>query len=508
MTDYDLVIVGGGINGCGIARDAAGRGLKVLLCEKGDLASSTSSASTKLIHGGLRYLEQGDFRLVRESLLERERLLRMAPHLIRPMRFVLPHSKGMRPAWLIRLGLFLYDHMGGRRLLPATRSLDLAADAAGKPLILGIGAAYEYSDCWVDDTRLVVLNALDAAERGADIRTYAKCVSARRENSAWRIKIAAKDGSDTVSSRTLVNAAGLWAGEFRADVLGEAGHQNRTIRMVRGSHIVVSKLFEGERAYILQNEDQRITFAIPYENDYTLIGTTECEYSGNGENIQITDGEVEYLLHAIGHYFKTPCTRDNIVWTYSGVRSLFDDGTENLSKVTRDYVLALDHGMPALLNIFGGKITTYRQLSEKAVDLLASFIPGTKGKWTATSSLVGGDFPVYGVDNLALKLRATCAGLSKAQSLRMVRAYGTRVFNVIAEANSVNDFEIHFGAGLYELEVKYMMDFEWAKSVEDILWRRSKFGLLMNDAEKIHLAKWMQQRHVAADDHSAKMVTN
>ena len=505
-TEFDVAVVGGGVNGCGIARDAAGRGLKVLLCEQGDLASFTSSASTKLIHGGLRYLEHGDFRLVRESLRERERLLRLAPHIIWPMRFVLPHVPSMRPAWLIRLGLFLYDHIGGRRGLPPTRQINLASNTAGKPLLAGPKIAYEYSDCWVDDARLVVLNAIDAAERGADIRTRTRCVSIQRGDSVWRLELESRGRRQCTTARFLINAAGMWADRVRASAIGNSNPEKLSTRMVRGSHIVVSKLFEGDHAYILQVEDNRIVFAIPYENEFTLIGTTEVDYRDLDTEVEIADGEIEYLLNAIALYFKKPCSRGDIVWTFSGVRSLFDDGTTNASAVTRDYVLSVEDTAPPMLSIFGGKITTYRQLAEKVVNRLAQYVPNLKSKWTDVTPLPGGDFATADESDLALKLQASCQGISEAQSKRLIRAYGTRAFRVIAGAKNVDDLGIHFGGGLYAQEVVYLMDNEWALTHEDVLWRRSKLGLHTSAAEQNHLASWMKQRIAAPAGGSASPI--
>ena len=503
MTDFDLAIVGGGINGCGIARDAAGRGLKVLLCEKGDVGSSTSSASTKLIHGGLRYLEHGELRLVRESLVERERLLCMAPHLIRPMRFVLPHVPGMRPAWLIRLGLFLYDHIGGRRVLSPTRAVRLNADAVGEPLAPGPTTAYEYSDCWVDDARLVVLNALDAAERGADIRTHTRYASARREGGVWRLQLEAKDGGgESITARALVNSAGLWAAEVRAAALPDEGREGRDapVRLVQGSHIVVPKMFDGEWSYILQNLDRRVVFAIPFAEEYTLVGTTEREYKGDRDKVEITEAEVDYLLRVINRYFKSRRSRRDVVWSYSGVRALFDDGAENASAVTRDYVLSLEQlqqGGPPLLNVFSGKITTYRKLAEAALERLAPFFPGLKGAWTGTVALPGGDLAVDGVAGLAARLCTMCGGLDEAQALRMAHAYGTRAFEIIGDAKTPDELGEHFGAGLYACEVAWMIRCEWAQTIEDVLWRRSKLGLSLDDSSTERLARWIEQHRAA-----------
>ena len=504
--EFDVAVVGGGVNGCGIARDAAGRGLKVLLCEQGDLASYTSSASTKLIHGGLRYLEHGDFRLVRESLKERERLLHLAPHIVWPMRFVLPQVPSMRPAWLIRLGLFLYDHIGGRRGLPPTRQINLASSTAGEPLLAGPKIAYEYSDCWVDDARLVVLNAIDAAERGADIRTRTRCVTIQREDSDWKLELESGVKRQIITANILINAAGMWADRVRADAVGKSKPEKLSTRMVRGSHIVVSKLFEGDHAYILQVEDSRIVFAIPYENEFTLIGTTEVDYCDLDTKIEIANGEIEYLLNAIALYFKKPCSQGDIVWTFSGVRSLFDDGTTNASAVTREYVLSVEDMTPPMLSVFGGKITTYRQLAEKAVDRLAQYVPDLKGGWTHVEPLPGGDFAAADENDMALKLQASCQGISETQSKRLIRAYGTRAFRVIAGAKNVNELGVHFGGGLYAQEVAYLMDNEWALTHEDVLWRRSKLGLHTSAAEQNLLASWMMQRNVAPAGGSADLI--
>ena len=391
---YDVFVIGGGVNGCGIARDAAGRGLKVFLAEQGDLASGTSSASTKLIHGGLRYLEHYEFRLVREALIEREVLLKAAPHIIWPLRFVLPHHQGLRPRPLIRLGLFLYDHLGGRKILPPTRSVDLHHDVTGEPLKPEFAHAYEYSDCWVEDARLVVLNARDAANRGAEIRTRTKCTSARRVNGLWEIAILPEGGKEeTIQAKALINAAGPWVSAVLGSIVGRNNPDK--IRMVKGSHIVVDKLYDHDRCYIFQNADGRICFAIPYEQNFTLIGTTDEDHTGEPGNPQITDSEIDYLLSSTSEYFKLPVTREQVRWTYSGIRPLYDDGASKAQEATRDYVLKLDapEGQAPLLSVFGGKITTFRKLAEAVLEKIVPFFPKAGKPWTAGAALPGGDFP-------------------------------------------------------------------------------------------------------------------
>jgi glycerol-3-phosphate dehydrogenase len=464
---FDLGIIGGGINGAGIARDAAGRGLKVLLLEQGDLAGATSSASTKLIHGGLRYLEHYAFRLVREALTEREVLLRAAPHLVRPMRFVLPHHAGLRPRWLIRTGLFLYDHLGGRKVLPATRSVDLSADGVLKP---GFSRGFEYSDCWVDDARLVVVTARDAALRGADIRTRTRCISARAVDGVWAIETS--DGREE-RARVLVNAAGPWVSAVQAGVV--ARNAPSRVRLVKGSHIVTRRLFPGERAFIFQNADGRVCFAIPYQQDFTLIGTTDEDYTGDPGAVTISADEEAYLLGAVGAYLRTPVSAADIVWRYAGVRPLRDDGASKAQEATRDYVLEVA-GTPPVLSVFGGKITTYRRLAEHAMARLAPFFPGLPGAWTAHATLPGGDFPWDGLDALA-------AGLPAASAARLVRAYGTEAAQVVGGRD--------LGAGLTEGEVDWLVRHEYARSVEDILWRRTKLGLRFGAAETEALAGYL-----------------
>jgi glycerol-3-phosphate dehydrogenase len=499
MTDseptYDLAVIGGGINGCGIARDAAGRGASVVLFEKDDLASATSSASTKLIHGGLRYLEHYEFRLVREALMERERLWAIAPHIIWPLRFVLPHHKGLRPAWLLRLGLFLYDHIGGRRKLPATRTLDLARDAAGRPLKDDGAKAFEYSDCWVEDSRLVVLNAMDAAARGAAIHTRSRVVAADRDNGSWRVTTESDGVRKTVQAKALVNAAGPWVG----DVLGGVVRSNTkaAVRMVQGSHIVVPRLYEHDRCYIFQNSDGRIIFAIPYERDFTLIGTTDRDFKGDPSGAKATPEEIDYLCAAASEYFREPVTPQSVVWTYSGVRPLYDDGASKAQEATRDYVLTLDapEGQAPLLSVFGGKITTYRRLAESALEKLAPHAAwAARSTWTVTGTLPGGDFPVDGFEARVDALAASHPWLARKTVTRLVRAYGTRASGILEGAASVDDLGRHFGADLYERAVRYLMRAEWAKRAADVLWRRSKLGLRFTASEQEALERFMAEQ--------------
>ncbi len=477
---HDIVVVGGGINGCGIARDAAGRGYDVLLAEKDDLASGTSSAATKLIHGGLRYLEYYEFRLVQEALAEREVLWAAAPHIIWPLRLVLPHHKGLRPAWLLRLGLFIYDHLGGRKLLPATRTLDLRTDPAGAPLKPLFRRAFEYSDCWVNDARLVALTARDAADRGATIRTRTAVVSARAEGELWHVVL--RDGlsgaTETVQARLVINAAGPWVDQVLTGALGDNGARN--VRLVQGSHIVVRKLYEHDRCYMFQNSDGRIIFAIPYETDYTLIGTTDLDYQGDPGDVRISDAEVTYLTEAASEYFARPVTREDIVWSYSGVRPLFDDGASRAQEATRDYVLKSTggDGKAALINVFGGKLTTFRRLAESTLEQVEALI-GARGKpWTRAVTLPGGDFPPTGFDDLVAGIRQRYAFLDQAHAARLARLYGTRAEQILNGAASYADLGRHFGADLYEAEVRYLVDREWAVTSDDILWRRTKRGLL------------------------------
>ena len=482
---FDLAVIGGGINGCGIARDAAGRGLSVLLLEQGDLAGATSSASTKLIHGGLRYLEYFELRLVRESLAEREVLLRAAPHIVWPLRFVLPHHKGLRPWWMIRTGLFLYDHLGGRRILPPTRTLDLRADPAGLPLRPDFTRAFEYSDCWVDDARLVVLTARDAALRGAHIRTRTRCESARISDGAWSLILS--DGSDA-RARVLVNAAG----PFVSSVLSSVVRQNAPsrVRLVKGSHIVVRRLFPHDRCYLFQNADGRICFAIPYEQDFTLIGTTDDEFAGDPASVTVTPGDEAYLCAAVSEYLRQPVTAADIVWRYAGVRPLRDDGASKAQEATRDYVLELS-GSPPVLSVFGGKITTHRRLAEAAMVRLAPYFPGLRGPWTTDAALPGGDFPWDGAAALRDELVRRYPFLAPGVAGRMVRAYGTLAVDMLGDARVWADLGQDFGAGLTQREVDWLVRTEWAVSAEDILWRRSKLGLRVTHEQREALRRYL-----------------
>ncbi|WP_421760820.1 glycerol-3-phosphate dehydrogenase [Devosia sp.] len=491
----DVFVIGGGVNGTGIARDAIGRGYSVMLAEMNDLASGTSSAATKLVHGGLRYLEYYEFRLVREALIEREVLWASAPHIIWPLRFILPHHKGLRPAWLLRTGLFIYDYLGGRKLLPATRTLDLSTDPAGKPLKPGYTTAFEYSDGWVDDARLVTLNARDAADRGATVLTRTKVVSARRDGGLWTIEL--EDQRDksrqTVISRLLVNAGGPWVDQVIVQAMGrnDAHH----VRLVKGSHIVVKKLFDHPKCYFFQNPDGRIIFAIPYEGDYTLIGTTDQDFAEDPATVKISDGEIDYLCSAASEYFAKPVTRDDIVWTYSGVRPLFDDHASAAQEATRDYVLKTEgEGDGPLINIFGGKLTTHRRLSEQVVDKIEGLI-GAKGpRWTAKGTLPGGDFPATGFETLLEGCVKRYPKLSPVLLRRLTRCYGTKVPVLLGDRKTPAELGMFFGGTLYEAEVEYLIAHEWAMTADDVLWRRTKQGLRLNGEEKARLAGFMAAR--------------
>lgn len=501
---YDLAIVGGGINGCGIARDAAGRGLSVLLCEQDDLANGTSSASTKLIHGGLRYLEYYEFRLVREALKEREVLLRMAPHIIWPLRFILPHHKGLRPAWLIRLGLFLYDRLGGRVLLPGTSSVDLKTDEAGIPLKQDFIKGFEYSDCWVMDGRLVTLNAMDAAQRGADILVRTMCVAASRTSGTWTIRLLDRiSGTEReVQARVLVNASGPWMDSTLTKI--EHSLTREHIRMVKGSHIIINKLFDHQRAYIFQNADGRIIFAIPYEQDFTLIGTTDLDFDGDPGNVVITQEETAYLCDAASEYFIQNISEADVVSSYSGIRPLFDDGKSEAKAATRDYVLKLDTGNQEapLLSIYGGKITTYRKLAESVLDKLAPFLPELSPRWTENSHLPGGNFSPGDFTSEVSRLQTASPLLSPDHARRLIRTYGTRGFDIVEHIKTQADMGHCFGNTLYQFEVEYLIKHEWAQTAEDVLWRRTNMGLRLTPQETEALQTWItdQRNQVLAND--------
>ncbi|WP_246255362.1 glycerol-3-phosphate dehydrogenase [Parasphingorhabdus flavimaris] len=490
---YDLAIIGGGINGVGIARDAAGRGLKVLLVERDDLASHTSSASTKLVHGGLRYLEHYEFNLVRKALKEREVLLRAAPHIIWPMRFVLPVDKGMRPAWLLRLGLFLYDHLGGREILPATSSVNLLKDRRGDTLQKRLRKGFAYSDCWVEDARLVSLTARDAAERGADIRTRTECIALKRGADRWNLDIRQNGAVTTEQARVLVNAAGPWVDPVTA-MYDQSGNAAK-LRLVKGSHIVVKRKYEGDHSYIFQNRDGRIIFAIPYEGDYTLIGTTDQPWSYAEGPAEISDSEIDYLCDAASEYFEKPVERTDIVWNYSGVRPLFDDHSRTAATVTRDFVFDYDNddGAP-VLSIFGGKITTYRVLALQAIRTLSEELDVDGDDWTKEAHLPGGDFAPNGFDALVDQYSGRWSFIDRLVLHRLVRAYGTDAASILEDVQTVADLGQEFGAGLYEIEILWLIDREFACSADDVLWRRSKLGLHMTDADKRAVALWFDQR--------------
>lgn len=513
--DFDLLIIGGGINGCGIARDASGRGLSVFLAEMNDIGSATSASSTKLFHGGLRYLEYFEFRLVREALIERETLLKAMPHISWPMRFVLPYHasmrfdlstptskllnivmpwmKGRRPAWLIRLGLFLYDNLGGREILPSTSSIDLRNGPEGAPLAQRFEKAYEYSDCWVEDSRLVVLNARDAEQRGATVRTREKVVSATVVDDIWVVETEnAQTGNKTkVTARMVVNAAGPWVGDVLRGTL--KSNQQDTVRLVRGSHIVTKRLFEHDKCYFFQGTDGRIIFAIPYETDFTLIGTTDTDHEDASQRPECTPEEQDYLIKFINEYLEQPIDQSDIVWTYSGVRPLYDDGASSASAATRDYVLKLDQsrGAPAL-NIFGGKITTYRRLAESALEKIATVFPQAGKPWTAGVALPGGDFPVDGVEALIAKTQSTYPFLNARWAKRLVRAYGSEVNDVLGDAQTADDLGEDFGADLRAREVIWLMKKEYARAADDVVWRRSKLGLRLRAEQIAALDVWMK----------------
>jgi glycerol-3-phosphate dehydrogenase len=489
---YDLVVIGGGINGVGIARDAAGRGLSVLLVERGDLASATSSASSKLVHGGLRYLEQYEFRLVRESLAEREVLLAAAPHIIWPLRFVLPIHSGLRPPWVLRTGLFLYDHIGGRKILPPTRTVRRGSDSALLPLAAKYVQGFEYSDCWADDARLVVINAMDAAARGACIEVGWNVTGARREGDVWHVDMVSNTGKQrTVRSTGLVNAAGPWV----QDVLRATGSTRRSsLRLVKGSHVVVPRLYEGSQAFTLQTDDKRIIFIIPYQDDFTLIGTTDIPFTGDPSKVSASDEEVHYLCDLASEYLKTPITGSQAVWSYSGVRPLYDDGDVSASTVTRDYVFDLDTavGRLPLLSVYGGKLTTYRKLAEHAMSELRAPLRFDAREWTRGSTLPGGDIPRGDFEALVHEQVARNSYAPPKLIRRLCRSYGTRIEKILGNARRLTDLGEEFGPQLYEAELQYMRDKEWARTGQDALWRRSKLGLRLDSAQQQRVSAWFE----------------
>jgi glycerol-3-phosphate dehydrogenase len=493
-SDCDVLVVGGGINGAAIARDLAGRQMKVVLCEKDDLASHTSSSSTKLIHGGLRYLEHYEFGLVRKALAEREVLLRSAPHIIWPLRFVMPHHPGMRPAWLLRAGLFLYDHLAKRELLPGSCAIDLHGHMAGAPLQRRFRKAYIYADAWVDDARLVLLNAVDAAQRGAVVLTRTACVDAQRGATHWHVTLQSQGGrTHHVRSRALVNATGPWAAEFlqrQAHVACPSG-----LRLVKGSHIVAPRLFAHDHAYLFQNSDGRILFAIPYESDFTLIGTTDVEFSGRIGSACIEDSEVSYLCQQANAYFERQLTPADVVWSYSGVRPLVDDESGHAAAVTRDYRLELNTQQATLLNVWGGKITTFRKLAEQAAQKLTAVLAMQSSDWTATAKLPGGDFSAWVADlqrpdldfeRLVQALKARYPQVDAVLMRRWARAYGACVDRLVGHG----ELGAEVAPGLFEAELRYLHDHEWARCADDVLWRRSKLGLHLSSAQREQVAKW------------------
>lgn len=488
----DLLVIGGGVNGTGIARDAAGRGLKVLLAERGDLAGATSSAATKLIHGGLRYLEHYEFRLVREALGEREVLMKMAPHIIWPLRFVLPHHPGLRPAWMIRIGLFLYDHLSGRQTLPGSVSVDFTkGDLRGAPLKPEFRRGFEYSDCWVDDARLVVLNAMSARDLGATVLTRTAVTAARRQGDLWHATLTDQITgiSREVTARGIVNAGGPWVRETLTGAFGQT--PKNSVRLIKGSHIVTRKLFEGDHCYIFQNGDGRIIFAIPYEHDFTLIGTTDVQLDSLDGPPRISEEETDYMLSAASEYFRIPLDRSMIAWSYAGVRPLYDDGDSDPSAITRDYVLDLDPGSPMLLSIYGGKLTTYRRLSEHAMQKIAPFFPQLGPSWSGSKPLPGGDLDGQDFADFLAGLGRHWPGLEPEWLARLARRHGSRTAEVLGDARTMADLGEHFGGGLYEREVDYLMRREWAREADDVLWRRTKCGLWATAAQRERLAGWM-----------------
>ena len=489
MADFDLAIIGGGINGTGLARDASGRGISVLLVEMNDLGSGTSSASSKMIHGGLRYLEHAAFRLVREALNEREVLLRMAPHVVRPMRLMLPPLPGLRSPLLLRFGLLLYDWLGARKLLPASRTVDLTHHVVGQPLKREFRYGFEYSDCWVDDSRLVALNALDAAEHGAVIRTRTRCTRAERREE-WELVLNARGHRDVKTARVLVNAAGPWIGDVADTIIRQPLAQ--PVRLIKGSHIVVRRQFEHDDGYLFEAPDRRVVFALPFAEEFTIIGTTDLNFVGDLNSPAPDPDEINYLCDAVNQYFRKNITPDELVWSFSGVRALYDDGAAKPEDVTRDYELVLDtrDGQAPLLTIYGGKITTHRKLAEAAMARIGHFFEAMP-PWTATSRLPGGEFPAEGFDALVSELIARWPFLSARHARRLARAYGRRVERFLRDSQSMDDLGPRFAGNLTGAEVRYLVENEWALSADDVLWRRSKLGLKATPEECVALDRFI-----------------
>jgi glycerol-3-phosphate dehydrogenase len=500
--DCDLLVIGGGINGVGIARDAAGRGLSVVLCEKDDLASHTSSASSKLIHGGLRYLEHYEFGLVRKALIEREILMRSAPHIISPLRFVMPHEEGLRPAWLLRCGLFLYDHLAHRELLPDSSAIDLRQHVAGRALKNSYSQGFAYSDGWVDDARLVVLCALDAAERGARILTRTRCESAVRSSDAWDVTLCSESEKMlSIKARCIVNATGAWSVRMQQNLLSDTFSSAAKLRLIKGSHVVVPSLFDHDHAYIFQNSDGRIVFALPYERDFSLIGTTDLDYHGDLNQVRISADEIDYLCNITNHYFERQIHPSDVVWSYSGLRPLLDDGNADAKSITRDYRFVLDTSGAPLLSVFGGKITTFRKLAQEAVDDISALLDCTRPAWTEHALLPGGDLPhadhhtspADAMNYFVSEMQRQYAWLPPALVRRYALAYGTRIHVLLYECRSLQDLGEQIAPNLYAAEVRYLKHHEWANTAEDILWRRTKLGLHLDDVQKESLKRFLGQ---------------
>ena len=486
QTEYDVLIIGGGINGCGIARELAGRGYQVILCEKNDIAAATSSWSTKLIHGGLRYLEHYEFRLVRESLKEREILMSMAPHLIRPLRFVLPYMRGMRPKWLLRLGLFLYDHLGGRTRLPASSWIDLRQNQAGHALKEILTEGFEYSDCFVDDSRLTLANACAAADLGAEIHRDCPVLSLEKLSKGWKVKTS----KGTVSTKIVINASGPFADHVLS--LRAGSQRKKHIRLVRGSHLIVKRLFTHKKAYIFQNTDGRILFALPYLDDFTLLGTTDIDHKGKPNEPKISQNEIDYILKELSQYLDKPISKAQILDTYSGIRPLFNDGKQTAQTVTRDYVLSWDvDSEKSWLNIFGGKLTTYRQLALKVANMVSQKLPVPKHYELGISYLPGGNIPNADFDTFLQGLKADFPKFPESMLTRMALAYGSNVFTILGTATQPNDLGIEFGCGLHQAEVDYMVRKEWARTADDVLNRRSKLALYFDSPMTDKLSKYL-----------------